>query len=113
MSFEKKFAALGKELDEAFEAAEETAGPAPKPTSKKKTASKKKAAAKKKGPGVDDVREALRRVIDEGGNDAATEILSEFDTKKVSGLEEDQFASVIEACETYLDDEGGDEDPTS
>lgn len=113
MSFEKKFAALGKELDAALA----TTGTAEKPAKATgKKAPRKKAPAKKKeeGPTIDEVREALRRVIDEGGNDAATEILDPFGTKKVSGLDKDEYADVIEACETFLDDGGSDddEDPT-
>ncbi len=96
----------------AFAAQE--AKPASKGAAKDKPAkgkAKGKAKAKKDdGPSVDEVREALRRVIDKGGNPAATEILEEFGVKKVSGLKPLEYSDVIEAAEKYLDSADDDED---
>lgn len=113
MSFEKALAGVGQAIDAAL--AGRTSGATPKAEkAAPKGGSRKKAAAKPKGPSVDDVRDALRRVIEAGGNDGATEVLQNFDAKKVSEVDAEQYVNVIEVCEAYLDDAAAnEEDPTA
>ncbi len=74
------------------------------PESKPKRGKAKAARKKKdKGPTIEDVRASLLKVIEEHGNDGATEVLEDFEVNKVSELESEQFADVIEACEKYLE----------
>ena len=66
------------------------------------------AAPKDDGPKIEDVRKKVLDVIEEFGNDGATEVLEEFGVKKISELDAAQYPAVIEAATKYLlDDDGG------
>lgn len=117
MNFQEALAAVGQAIDEAL-TGKATAAPAAAPKAEKTptaaekkkaaAAAKKEAAAKKaaepKPPTIDEVRDSLRRCIDLGDNDAATEVLEPFGVKKISDAEPDDFAAIIEAAEKYLDE---------
>lgn len=68
----------------------------PKP---KKKALKKKVTAKKKALTMEDVRQALAKVMREETADRVRFILGEFDAEKVSDLEPEQFAGVMKLVE--------------
>lgn len=54
-------------------------------------------------PDVDDVREALCRVIERFGNPGARQVLAKFGADRVSDLRGREYADVIKACEEYVD----------
>lgn len=89
-------AAPGDETDETDET--ET----PRRRGSKKSSRKK--SGRKKSITIEDVRAGLLKVIEEHGNKGATEVLGDFEVKKVSELDEEQYADVVKACEDYLDD---------
>lgn len=60
------------------------------------------------GPTIAEVRDKLREVSDTLGRDEAKGMLEEFDVKKVTDLEESDFAEFIEMCDEALE-EGGDD----
>ncbi len=102
-TFKKTLGALGAQFDEALE---NLAKGAAKATGKGKAAK-----SKDDGPSLDDVRKSLKRLIDELGNDAATEVLEAVaGVRKASVLDKTDYAKVIEAVETKLDEAG--DDPT-
>lgn len=128
---------LGKAMDDRFASLEELINKAPtlnhvevaSPTPKAEVeagatakAESKKGKGKGKGKGkkdkepkapkvkVDDVREALRKVMTAGGNPAATSILEGFDVRKVSELIEEEFANVVSACVLWMDAHPSDDD---
>ncbi len=122
MTFTEALANVGQAIDEALSgrvAAPAAAAKAEKKAPAKAPAKKKKAAAKPKAdepkpPSLDETRDALRRCIDVGDNDAATEILEPFGVKKVSEADPDDLAAIIAACEQYIDENAGDDnDPTA
>ena len=105
-TFNKTLGEFGAQLDEAFENLAKAAKTTGKGKGKGKTAS-----AKDDGPSLDDVRKSLKRLIDELGNDAATEVLEAVaGVRKASGLDKTDYAKVIEAVEVKLDEAG--DDPT-
>jgi hypothetical protein len=70
----------------------------------KKPARGRGAAKKPAGPTIADVRDKLREVSDALGREEAKALLEEFDVKKVTDLEESDFAEFIEACGEAIDE---------
>ena len=87
----------------------------PEPEPPKKAAAPKKKAAPKRGvkkpagPTLATVHDKLREVQESLGKEAVKEILEEFEVKKASDLEEEDYKEFIEVCDTTLD-EAEDED---
>lgn len=104
-SFEKKLAAAGKAIDEAL-AALVNAGSGEELKPKEKAKKKVKIPPAQVRATKDQVRDALRRVIGVGGNDACSTILEGFGVNKISKLEIAEFDRVVEAAEAYLDENG-------
>lgn len=62
------------------------------------------------GPSLDDVRAKATEVIEEFGNEELEAILEDFGVKRVSDLDEADYAKVVEECEKSLADDGKGDD---
>ena len=83
--------------------------PEPKKAAPRKKAAPKRGAKKPAGPTLATVHDKLREVQESLGKEAVKEILEEFEVKKASDLEEEDYKEFIEVCDTTLD-EAEDED---
>lgn len=81
-----------------------------KKTTAKKKATKKKAAAKKEvePPSVtmEMVGKALKEVMDVLGKGVALSVLNEFGYKKISAIDEKDYAALVDYCQQTLDSAG-------
>lgn len=87
---------------------EEEELPKKKTPAKKTTPAKKSTPAKRgrkpAGPTLATVHDKLREVQDELGKDTVKELLEEFEIKKVSELEEEDYKEFLEACDEALEE---------
>jgi len=86
---------------------EEEEPPKKKAPAKKSTPAKKEPAKrgrKPAGPTLATIHDKLREVQDELGKDTVKELLEEFEVKKVSELEEEDYKEFLEACDEALEE---------